>query len=461
MTKIIAFASLLLALIFEVAIFKEVPGIGYFFFWVSTFATTVYLLVRAERFSNRHLWMFLPSLLTAFSIFRFDAFVVRTWGALFFLATLAWAVSWNLMNARGQNSLCHCFPQGTGNPVAIWQNAHQSLNLKTNWDQDTKTQVLRGLVFASALLLVFGTLLVRADAAFSSLFGGLQNLFGGVSVGPTLRLFLWSVLTAGSVRIWLQAAARKEAETRSFFSPMELLISLGSLNILLGAFLMVQTRRVLGQPFLADAGNFSYADFARRGFFELTLCIILILPLVFIAYKSALANRDTRLRYLGGALIFSATGLALSALKRMHLYIDVYGLSVERFYAAAGIAVAMSILAWAGYACLKPQSVSWLLAKQNITVVFCLALLSLVNVDALVARSHLNLVASQVRSLDEGYVSQLSTDALPVFADFKNRLSGPEQRGLTRAKQHILSKTSRKRGFSFNISRNRALPSYR
>lgn len=456
MSKNIAWVAVLLALLFETTIFAETPGLGFLIFWLATFSGTLLLLHSAERLKSERLALFLPSLLLAFAVFRFDAQVVRTWGSLCFVAFLAWAVSWNLVSEWKAGSLANFFPTGSWNPAAISRNAKESLRVETTWEKDTVLQVSRGLFLAAILLLVFGTLLAQADAVFGAKIQSIANLFGDLTPAPVIRTAFWLFLIAGGLRLWLLSRAAEAPLTRSFFGPTELYIALGSLNLLLFSFLAIQVHYLFGSTELVESIGMSHATYARRGFFELSLCIGLILPLVLVAYRSAEVNKTGQLRWLGGGLILSAAGLAISALKRMFLYISVYGLSVERVYAAAGIMVAMCILAWAAFACLSPRPISWLLTRQKLTVVVLLSLLGLVNVEAMVTRSHLELVESGVRQLDTYYLGSLSTDALPVMKEFEARWSGEKRQMLSTVGQALAGKRRPSGGVSFNISRHQA-----
>ena len=91
MSKNITFSALLLAFLFEALIFAETPGIGYPVFWLAVFSITLVLLKSAERLKFDRVWMFLPSLFMSFAVFRYDADVVRIWGAGLGLLFLAWA----------------------------------------------------------------------------------------------------------------------------------------------------------------------------------------------------------------------------------------------------------------------------------------------------------------------------------------------------------------------------------
>ncbi len=455
MTKIIAVVALFLAVLFESAVFFESPGIGFLIFWVAAFAGTIAILRSAERRPVARLWMFLPSLVMAYSIFRYDGWVLKTWGAAVCLLFLAWAVAWNLVSRWRLECLANLLPSGSYNPLKLSSHAQESLRVECRWEKETALQVARGSLFAAVLLFVFGLLLYDADAIFGSKLDQFAASLDGFTLAPLLRSAIFLTVFAGALRLWVLSKEPSAPVTRSNFSPTELLISLGSLNTLLAAFLLVQARYLFGDSSLVEALGFNHAEYARRGFFELTICIALILPLVLLAYRSAEVHSDARLRVLGGGLIASAFGLAGSALKRMFLYIDVYGLSIERFYAAAGILVAMTVLGWAAFACLSPRPTSWLVARQKLTVIALLSLLSLFNVDAMVCRSHLKLVERGSQQLDISYISRLSADALPVIEEFEERATGEQKALLVQTKEDLVRGVEGSAGVSFNVARSR------
>lgn len=454
MSRILVGGAALLAVLFEGAVYGVKPGLGYLVLWAAALVVTTGLLKAAERVRYDRLWMFLPSLLLAFSVFRYDATVIQVWGSGLCLLTLTWAIAWNLPAEGKVDALSRFLPSGSYHLPNLVSGARASLKVQARFERETTVQVTRGIFLALGLLILFGGLLVNADAVFLSKVKTLLEALDIVTPAPVVRTGLWLFLAVGVLRLWLLAPLSQPKQAYSFFSSTELYIALGSVNLLFLSFLGIQVRYLFGDARLVETLGIGHATYARRGFFELSLCIALLLPLVLVAYRAAEVHRDSRLRYLGGALILAAGGLSVSALKRMVLYIQAYGLSVERFYAAAGIVVAMILLGWTAYACLNPKPVGWLVARQNITLVFLLALLAQVNVDEIVARSHLNLVQEGKQVADGYYLAnQLSTDALEVFGEFAPRLKPQDQAVLAEAEKKIRATHTHQSGASFNISR--------
>ncbi len=457
MTHKIPLGALVLALAFEGLVYGIVPGIGYLMLWSTAFLVTVYLLKKAER-RPRSLWMFLPSLLLTGSLFLYDATVVRFWSTSLGLITLAWAVAWNLVLEREKDALARLFPQATFHPGRWGRSLNQTWQNNIRWQPEHSKalgRTLRGLALAAPLLLVFGALLSSADAVFARSLNSLFQSGTEVSLVSPLRVLVWLALFSGWLRLWLMSAKQSAPQPRSWFGFTELMIALGSLNVMLVGFLLIQVRYLFGDTSAVEALGLTYAQYARKGFFELSICIALILPLVLTAYRAAESRADARLRYLGGGLILSAGGLAVTAFQRMLMYIEVFGLSVERFYAASGILVAMTVLGWAAWCCLSPRPVAWLLTRQTVTVLVLLGCLSLFIVEARIAEFNLERRVSGEHTVDLSYLSTLSTDVLPVLEAYYPRLGAEDQQRLVWAYAVILQGRDASSGASWNLSRSR------
>lgn len=446
----IAHLAVFLGLLFEVTVYGWTPGIGHLAFWLGALTVTALANRAAERPALPAPWMFVPALFFAASLALYDASVVRVWSTVLGLLTLLWAVGWNLTAEREPGALAGLFPPATFGPVRLWREGRATWRPVLSTSARPSEPVLRGVLLALPLLLVFGILLASADLVFARTLGNLLRGLEELPYSLPLRLGFWLLLFAGWLRLWLTSGRAEAPQSRSPFGVTEMLVAVGSVNVLLLIFLAIQARYLFGGAALVEALGLNYAEYARKGFFELSACIALILPLVMLAYQTSQSRRPgpllegdepegrsrhlgtsesaPSLRWAGGALVLQAGGLAFSAFRRMLLYIGTFGLSVERFYAAAGILVALTLLAWAAYACLRPQEVSWVLARQSVTVVFLVSALSLLNVEDAICRYNLGR-AAQGQSLDIAYLATLSCDAVPAL------LAAPPGLGQTRQKQ--------------------------
>jgi hypothetical protein len=310
----------------------------------------------------------------------------------------------------------------TGTAEAAHEAFAQALELKGRAPGSTAS-VVRGLALASPVVLVLTALLSSGDDHFHD---ALQGITGSV---PDLVLSaadwaFWSFATAsvaaGSLayalrRRPLERAASQAPVTRRTVGATEGLIVLGSVVLVFAAFLGVQAAWLFAQDPSARGTGLTYATWARKGFGELTVVALITWWLVELSRKrvTATGGADLALRGAGTLVLSQALVLLVSAHQRLALYDEVYGFTVTRIFAHAGIAfLGLGLLTrlatlWVA----KGSSAQWVVASA----LGVLAALNLLNPDAFVV--HANLArSSAVVETDWWYLSQLSADAAPALA---------------------------------------------
>jgi len=289
-------------------------------------------------------------------------------------------------------------------------------------------RVGRALLITAPILLVFTLLLTRADPVFGSFF-----TFPDVEVDVLLShvviagFFAW--VTAGWLRRSLLAHSGVGGEAGTPAAPFPLTlgatdvaIALGALNLLFSAFVIVQIGWLFGgEALVLRTTGLSYAEYARRGFFELTVVAGLLLP-VLLAAQALIPDSDFRtlriFRRLAAPLVLLLGAMMLSAGARMRLYVEYYGISVDRLYATAFMLWLATVFVWLAVTVLRsrPRAFATGLVVSGFAVLFTLNVL---NPDALVARANLARGESVVRTgaagADLRYVARLGGDAVPVL----------------------------------------------
>ncbi|MFE9769227.1 DUF4153 domain-containing protein [Streptomyces sp. NPDC005808] len=194
--------------------------------------------------------------------------------------------------------------------------------------------VLRALAVTVVLLLVFGALFASADAAFADLLGDLVP-DTSVSGGPW-RLLLLLLGLVGALAVSHTAAApiqwdRVEVPAGRPRGRVEWALPLIVLIGLFAAFNAVQLAVLFGgyDAVLEKTGQ-TYADYARQGFWQLLL--VTLLTLLVIVFALRWAPRDSGgdrklVRGVLGTLCALALVVVASAVRRMDMYVDAYGLT--------------------------------------------------------------------------------------------------------------------------------------
>jgi hypothetical protein len=205
--------------------------------------------------------------------------------------------------------------------------------------------VLRGLLIALPLVLLFMALFSAADAVFAEWTNRLFNwdLDLGSFIGRTIFVLVVAWLTAGllgfAARPGADATAEGLTETwgrRPRIGTMETLTVLVALNVVFLAFVVLQAAYLFGgRDTLAETG-YTYAEYARRGFFELLAVAFLVGALV-LATESFVRERTLAYRVALIGLVAMTLVVLASAFLRLRLYQDAYGWTELRFYVLAAI----------------------------------------------------------------------------------------------------------------------------
>jgi hypothetical protein len=279
--------------------------------------------------------------------------------------------------------------------------------------------VARGTVMALPPLLVVTALLANADPVFERVLQ--KALFGlGPLVEHAAFIAVIAWLTSGFLRAFLVAdddVMQRVRIPRPALAPSEITVALSLLNVVFIVFLAVQVRYLFGGASLVEVTEgLSYAEYARRGFFELVAAAAFVVPVLLVADWAAAEDRVT------GRLVLRATSTLLvvllalvlaSAAYRMKLYQDAYGMTEDRLYVSVFMLWLTGVLGWLATRVLRGRRRGFVLAATA-EGLSCIALLHLVNPHALIARVNINRAASGAE-IDASYLRTLSADAVPTL----------------------------------------------
>jgi Domain of unknown function (DUF4173) len=288
----------------------------------------------------------------------------------------------------------------------------------------------RGSLVALVLVVVFGALFLSADRAFLELAGDLlvPQVDGSMMPARALTFVGVSLLGAGLIASagYIESRGRNglpdnpEAESQpERGSRIEWLIPLITLNALFVSFVTVQLAVLFGgRAHVLETTGLTYAQYARQGFFQLVAVALLTLAVVAGAIKWSRVDNDRERRLLR-FLLELLCGLTLvvlaSALKRLSLYEEVFGLTRLRISVHATILWLAGIFTMVIIAGLRCRT-SWLPRAAMYFTGCGLLAFSLASPDAQIARQNVDRFEA-TGQLDADYLATLSQDAWPVLAE--------------------------------------------
>lgn len=311
---------------------------------------------------------------------------------------------------------------------------------------------VRGLLIAAPIVILLTLLLASADAVFSEKVQHFFDIFRIENLGELIfRGFYILILTYIFLAAYLHAATQSQTNqvkddqplVKPFLGNIEAVIVLAAINALFAAFVFIQFKYFFGGNTNINIEGFTYAEYARKGFFELLFVAILSL-LIFYGLGAVTNRKKSAERWsftiLGVLLVGFVGVLLVSAFQRLGLYEIAFGFTRLRlvthiFMIWLGILLVLTV-------CLElfkqlkrfPQIV--LLAAVGFGVT-----LNLVNVDQEIVRrniAHYDALeieetsvetgkdqtystAQDVWKMDFAYLYSLSADALPeLISQMKN-----------------------------------------
>lgn len=301
----------------------------------------------------------------------------------------------------------------------------------SGWARRART-VARGALMALPALLVLGALLMSADPIFARIIRDVFQIDIERLVEHLVFAAVIAWLTAGYLRAFLVSDADVMSRLRvpqPAFAAAEVSVALWILNLLFLVFMAVQLRYLFGGANLVEVTpGLSYAEYARRGFFELVATTALVVPILLLA-DWAVAPDPSRSRVVLRAtmlvLVVLLVGVIASAAYRMRLYQEAYGLTEQRLYVSVVIIWLTVVLGWMVLTVLRGRSERFAFGSI-IAGLTCIAALYVLNPHALIARVNIGR-ATAGKEYDGKYLRMLSADAVPVILARLDRLPEAER----------------------------------
>ncbi|MGH7520856.1 MAG: DUF4153 domain-containing protein [Gemmatimonadales bacterium] len=379
-------------------------------------------------------WLAITALLLGAAFLRRDAEALAAFDMMAMVITLALAAA----SLQGERiSTWYPFDYARGIVTAAFFSVVGSLPLLFNdiqWRElprDERTRHVRGavlgLLIAAPLLIVFAALFASADPVFGSVLSNLFALDMESVIQHSFLVVFWGALTAGYLRWGMlgKPVAVQSPTTKPIESVVPLATALGLLNFLFLMFVVVQLRYFFGGASLVEeTSGLTFAQYARQGFFQLVVASGLVLPVLLGAEHLVRTGTVTQVRIfrqLSGLLLVLLAVIMASALQRMRLYVQAYGLTDDRLYATAFMVLLIGVFAWFSWTVLRGgrHRFAFGALMQAFAV---LAGLHVLNPDAFILKTNLNRPVAE-RPFDARYASTLGADAVPALLDALPRLT--------------------------------------
>ena len=307
---------------------------------------------------------------------------------------------------------------------------------KRNGKSDTWKKViapiLRGIIIAIPLLLIFSALFASADPVFEQVF---DDFFEWIKIDDWGE-FIWrgfyilvlGILFAGLLMHSLSGKrhftpkGEKQLIT-PFLGKIETFTVLGLLEVLFAVFVFIQFRYFFGGNANINYAGYTFAEYARKGVNELIVVAILSLIVYQILHTITKTpeKRDKLIMHVLMTILFGLVLIMLfSSYQRVDLYQQAYGYSQIRMRSylfigwLAALLFLVIVMEWLNehhrfFAVLTFISLGFILSQAA------------VNIDKTIVENNLarleddSLPEWAAEGFDHYYLGQLSEDAVPAM----------------------------------------------
>ncbi|WP_130616760.1 DUF4153 domain-containing protein [Cohnella abietis] len=334
-------------------------------------------------------------------------------------------------------------------------------------------KVLIGLAIALPLIVVVINLLASADGVFTRLLEAIPESLNSVSLGDSLMRFIWiivfGVLFFGYLWGFVKPSYGKSKqvmtiekdkvgkETAGFrIDPIILVTLLISVNIVYVLFVVVQFSYLFGAWDGVLPEGKSYAEYARSGFVELVVVSLINFVILMVTLFYEGESETGRLRRMNAVLLYILVGcsgvMLYSAYMRLVLYEEAYGYTYIRFLVHAFMIYLVILLI---IAALRIRSRNIPLTKWYIFIsLVAYVFMNYLGMDRVIAEKNIDRFRES-GIIDAGYLSELSTDTIPLLIRFSKE-EYPEMKPYLKRRFDKLVENDY-RWPSFNGSRYRAI----
>jgi hypothetical protein len=315
-----------------------------------------------------------------------------------------------------------------------------------------------GILISIPILAIIIWLLSSADIIFKDLFISIpisriiKHFFIVLGVTIYAICFYWSIVRARDEE---KKPAYDPISWKRFLDPIVLITILFLLNVVYAVFSVIQFTYLFGGESFMLPSSYTYAEYARRGFFELV--VVAVINFILILITVSFIRRENSKVHIANKVLMSfmvcfTFVMLASAFYRMLVYEEAYGFTYLRIFVQAFMVLLFFLF-------IINIVFIWYTRLPIIKAYFIAALavyiaLNFASVDVIITRNNIDRY-KESGEIDMEYLKGLSYDAVPQMT----RLVGDKELGdevLTYYKDQKQKLEDQDHWQSLNFSRIRA-----
>ncbi len=333
---------------------------------------------------------------------------------------------------------------------------HIKTNEKLNKDNIKKVAISLLIVFAVVGIVIL--LLVSADSIFANIFENIGSIFNYINISSTFSMIIRIALVIIAYFLFLSFILKlkqnynietkeiKNSNNKYAFTIKLLLIAL---NIVYLVFCFIQVESLFAK---INTAEFSYANYARTGFFQLMIVSLINFVVILLSNKFN-ENKEKSIKILNLFLVIFTVIIALSSMYRMYMYQMEFGLTYLRMFVY--IILITELLTFIPiviyifnekFDFLKWSGIIWI-------CIYCI--INYMNIEKIIINYNISNTNSD-RSIDYEYISEIaSEDSFGILEEKleDNNISSSDRLEITRKVLNLGIDSKEVKWQEFNISK--------
>lgn len=430
--QIFGLASFLYACLYAFCMYRNSSGVTYPFFVAGSLCYICYCFAKLEiSLKKGSAFYTISMMLLAVSTFCTDDGRIIALNKLgiflltisFLLATLYDTRKWNLGKYLG--AICQTVFMAVGELHRPFGDAHWYTQNKMKRKNSKVMYVILGMVIAFPIFMVVLPLLISADAVFRDM---TKKLLEHLRLGNILLvLFMWAFMFLASYCIMSYLCKKRikpEVKGGRRGEPIIAITIATMLTLVYLVFSVIQIVYLFVGNMTLPSG-YTYAEYAREGFFQ--LLAVSILNLIFVLVGLSCFKESKVLKGILTVMSLCTYVMIASSAMRMIIYIRWYYLTFLRIFVLWGLAVLFLLFTGIIISIIKE---SFPLFRYSMVIVtLCYMALSFSHPDYWIAKVNVASTDLATRSAffegepydDYRFLSRLNADAAPVLIDLMVR----------------------------------------
>ena len=285
----------------------------------------------------------------------------------------------------------------------------------------TLKNIFIGLIISAPVLVVVIALLAEADTVFQNLIANALKpleFIGSIPLAEHMGVIgIITVLLFGYLALVLKAKVERISESAERDSGAwdativaTVLVMVNAVYIL---FCAIQFTYLFGgEEVIRSIPDYTYAEYARRGFSELIVVTVINLSILLIGLRFTKngGKLDRLVLALRCLLVLCTVIMLYSAHLRLKLYEDAYGYTYARIFAHTFIGFLFTLFMLTLYKLWRRELP--LLKAFAVAALLAYTTLNYVNIDAIIAQRNIDRYF-RTGKIDLDYLQELSYDAIP------------------------------------------------